>query len=131
MEYTIREIKDGIATIDYTDGSWAGIPMNAGLSQEDFEAAVIAHGPKSFEAPAWATTGTFNAKPADIIIDTTPAPEGMGTVDADGTITPSYMLNRREAYGDPSFQLEFITENGLEAWRTYVASVKKMFPKEA
>ena len=37
--------------------------------------------------------------------------------------------NRLASYGSPIEQLEFITENGLEAWQTKVAEIKIANPK--
>tara|TARA_Y100000310_G_scaffold336907_1_gene422649 strand:- start:123 stop:518 length:396 start_codon:yes stop_codon:yes gene_type:complete len=36
---------------------------------------------------------------------------------------------RRTEYGQPEQQLEFITENGLEAWQSKVAEIKARHPK--
>ena len=36
---------------------------------------------------------------------------------------------RLGSYGTPQDQLEFITENGLEAWQTRVAEIKTLHPK--
>ena len=36
---------------------------------------------------------------------------------------------RLSNYGPPEAQLEFITENGLEAWQTKVAEIKARHPK--
>jgi hypothetical protein len=33
------------------------------------------------------------------------------------------------SYGPPTDQIEFITENGLEAWQTKVAEIKAKYPK--
>ena len=41
----------------------------------------------------------------------------------------SWLENRIEAYGRPEQQLEFITENGLEAWQAKVAEIKSNYPK--
>jgi len=38
--------------------------------------------------------------------------------------------NRIIAYGDVDKQIEFITENGLEAWQARVAEIKAQFPKQ-
>ena len=39
-------------------------------------------------------------------------------------------VSKRESeYGAPEKQLEFITENGLEAWQTKVAEIKAKYPK--
>jgi hypothetical protein len=37
---------------------------------------------------------------------------------------------RLNAYGWPASQIEFITENGLEAWQAKVAEIKARYPKE-
>jgi hypothetical protein len=36
---------------------------------------------------------------------------------------------RFAAYGKPEDQIEFITENGLEAWQAKVAEIKEEYPK--
>lgn len=36
---------------------------------------------------------------------------------------------RLSNYGSPEYQLEFITENGLEAWQARVAEIKTAHPK--
>jgi len=41
----------------------------------------------------------------------------------------SYEENRLEAYGSPNDQIEFITENGLEAWQSKVSEIKSHYPK--
>ena len=41
----------------------------------------------------------------------------------------SYEENRLEAYGSPNDQIEFITENGLEAWQSKVSEIKSQYPK--
>ena len=43
---------------------------------------------------------------------------------------PTYADKRLEEYGATQEQIEFITENGLEAWQTRVASIKEKYPKE-
>ena len=40
-----------------------------------------------------------------------------------------YDQARVDAYGPVNNQIEFITENGLEAWQTKVAGIKTQFPK--
>jgi len=40
-----------------------------------------------------------------------------------------WLEHRMEAYGRPEHQLEFITENGLEAWQQKVSSIKARYPK--
>jgi hypothetical protein len=41
----------------------------------------------------------------------------------------SWLEHRIEAYGRVEHQLEFITENGLEAWQSKVAEIKAKYPK--
>ena len=42
----------------------------------------------------------------------------------------TYDLKRLREYGSTQSQLEFITENGLDAWQARVAEIKKKYPKE-
>jgi len=37
--------------------------------------------------------------------------------------------NRTREYGNVLSQIEFITENGLEAWQTRVTEIKAKYPK--
>ena len=39
--------------------------------------------------------------------------------------------NRQKEYGNIASQIEFITEKGLEAWKTNVQSIKTKYPKES
>ena len=39
-------------------------------------------------------------------------------------------VNRRKEYGSIAEQIEYITENGLDAWQTKVAVIKTKYPKE-
>jgi len=41
------------------------------------------------------------------------------------------VANRQKEYGSIAEQIEFITEKGLEAWKTNVQSIKLKFPKES
>lgn len=45
-------------------------------------------------------------------------------------VPSTYVEKRVLEYGSVLSQLEFITENGLEAWQTKVAEIKKKYPKE-
>ena len=44
-------------------------------------------------------------------------------------VLPEWERNRRNDYGMSFEQIEFITENGLEAWQTKVAEIKAKYPK--
>ena len=41
------------------------------------------------------------------------------------------VANRQKEYGSLESQIEFITEKGLEAWKTNVQSIKTKYPKES
>jgi len=41
------------------------------------------------------------------------------------------VANRKKEYGSIASQIEFITEKGLEAWKTNVQSIKTKYPKES
>ena len=40
------------------------------------------------------------------------------------------VANRQKEYGSVAKQIEFITEKGLEAWKTNVQAIKTKYPKE-
>ena len=44
--------------------------------------------------------------------------------------TMGYQEARLSEYGVPQSQMEYITENGLEAWQTKVAEIKAKYPKD-
>ena len=41
----------------------------------------------------------------------------------------NYKEARLQAVGDAIAQIEYITENGLDAWQTNVATIKANYPK--
>ena len=41
------------------------------------------------------------------------------------------VANRQTEYGTPQEMIEYITENGLEAWQTKVQEIKTKYPKES
>ena len=63
------------------------------------------------------------------------AEEGTPVLDGDvwkqtwNQVERTWLQNRIFDYGDVSSQIEFITENGLEAWQTKVAEIKANYPK--
>ena len=44
-------------------------------------------------------------------------------------LTAQAIFNRVVEYGSAETQIEFITENGLEAWQAKVAEIKAKYPK--
>lgn len=69
--------------------------------------------------------------------DLHPLPEGATQAEEptvtlpDGGIAAenAYKVRRRSAYGSAEKQLEFIAENGIQAFRDRVASIKQDYPK--
>ena len=41
------------------------------------------------------------------------------------------VANRQKEYGTPQEMIEYITENGLDAWQTKVQEIKTKYPKES
>ena len=41
------------------------------------------------------------------------------------------VANRQKEYGTPEQMIEYITEKGLEAWKTNVQAIKTKYPKES
>ena len=51
------------------------------------------------------------------------------TAKSDEELNAVAVSKRESEYGLPEKQLEFITENSLEAWQTKVAEIKAKYPK--
>ena len=119
MNYTITEIINGTATVQFEDGAFLFVELNDALTEEDFDDMIFNVAPPQLRAggtvPSWLVEGqqrTAAAKP-----------------EAEGTTMPVWLVERLRAYGDPNTQIEFITENGLEAWQAKVAQIKADNPK--
>ena len=67
---------------------------------------------------------TDKVKPTDEQLD---ALESEATTLKNNAIAVS---NRQKEYGTVEKQIEFITEKGLEAWKTNVQAIKTKYPKE-
>ena len=122
-DYTIETIHDdGNVDVRFPDGSWARIKTSDAMSQEQFDAEVWNYKPQPVTtAPSYIReggSGTASPKPEAII------PE------VESPVLPDWMQSRMDAYGTSESQLEYITENGLEAWQAHVAEIKAMYPKE-
>ena len=118
-QYNVEKLENGIATVRYADGSWAELRLSADMTQEDLDDLAFQFAPKEGVAPSFVSVGassTASAKPEPIIEE---------PVDD----RPAWLIARLEAYGSTVSQLEYITENGLEAWQTRVAEIKAANPK--
>ena len=67
---------------------------------------------------------TYKVKPTDEQLD---ALESEATTLKNNAIA---VANRQKEYGSIAEQIEYITENGLDAWQTKVQSIKTKYPKE-
>ena len=117
--YNIEKVENGIATLRYADNSWAEIVLASNMTQEDLDDLALQYAPKTGVAPSFATAGftsTASAKPDPVVEE---------PVDD----RPDWLQARQVAYGSLESQLEYTTENGLEAWQTHVAQIKADNPK--
>lgn len=119
-QYTVEKIENGIATLRYADNSWAEIVLSSDMTQEDLDDQAWQFRPKTGVAPSFVSEGstsTASQKPEPIV-----AEEEVEDI-------PEYLQNRQAAYGDVASQIEYITENGLEAWQAHVAAIKAKYPE--
>ena len=68
---------------------------------------------------------TDKPKPTDAQLD---ALSSQATILENNAIA---VANRQKEYGSIASQIEYITEKGLEAWKTNVQSIKTKYPKES
>ena len=120
MQYTITEINDGVVTVTFEDGSWANVGLDALFTPAEVDAAIMAFAPKKHTTPEFITVGYIRTAPPEEPVPLLSIPD----------TTMDWFQRRVDAYGTTASQLEFITENGLEAWQAYVAQVKADNPKE-
>lgn len=121
MQYTVDKIDNGIATVTFSDGSWAEVVLTADMTEQDFDDLVFQFAPKTGVAPAFIQAG--QSRTAQV------APEEVIPEEEQPVVEPQWLQDRRDAYGSTSSQLEYITENGLEAWQAHVAEIKAANPK--
>lgn len=116
MDYKIKEITGSKATVEYSDGSWAELDINSTTTKSHFEQMVKDFAPKS---------------DADVSVDWLSVGDKTITEEAETEQTEidDWLMKRLTAYGSHSTQLEFITENGLDAWQAKVAEIKAANPK--
>lgn len=119
MEYSIPEINNGIAKVVFSDGGWTFVELHADMDESDLDDLIFHIAPphlKTGEKPSFLEAGASRTAAAK----SEPTPSDP---------RPAWQIARQEAYGSPEMQLEYITENGLEAWQTKVAQIKADNPK--
>jgi len=119
MNYTIREINGPTAVVDFEDGAWAQVPMTPDMSTEEFDEAVKTYETKVGVNPAWASS----------VVGTVRVSKEKPPVVATTTVEPDWLINRVAAYGNTASQIEFMVENGFDAWVAEVAAIKLANPK--
>ena len=119
MQYTIPEINNGVAKVQFSDGSWIYIELASDMTGADLDDAVHRAVPPNLKT---GSTPSFLSEGASRTAAEKPAPTGTD-------VRPQWLIDRQLAYGSVELQLEYITENGLEAWQTRVAEIKAANPK--
>ena len=117
MDYKITARDGSKATVEYSDGSHAELDINSTTTKSHFEQMVKDFAPKTDADVSvdWLTVGDKTIVEAE---DT-----------SEESVVADWLVARLTAYGTNSTQLEFITENGLDAWQTKVAEIKAANPK--
>ena len=119
MQYTITEINNGTATVQFEDGVFLFVELADSMTEEDLDDLIFNVAPPQLRgggtAPSWIAEGQHRTAAAKTEPETTPPAD--------------WLIARQEAYGSSASQIEYITENGLEAWQTKVAEIKGANPK--
>lgn len=118
MQYTIESIDNGKATVRYPDGSWAEFLLEDSMTESEIDDLAYQFRPKTGSAPSFISEGQSRTAAE---LDRT------SLVQDD---RPEWLVNRVDAYGTIESQIEYIVENGLEAWQAEVAAIKAQYPKE-
>ena len=119
MEYSIPEINNGVAKVQFTDGSWTFVELTSDMTEADLDDIVHRITPphlKTGTTPSFLSAGatrTAAEKPEETYVDP----------------RPQWLQDRQTAYGTLESQIEYITENGLAAWQTKVTQIKTDNPK--
>lgn len=125
MQYTIAEVTNGVAKIEWPDGTYSFAKLTADMTEADLDDLVYHSAPgylMTGETPSFVSAGltrTAALKPSEVVIS---------EVDG-GDETPAWLEARMSAYGSIPSQIEYITENGIEAWQAKVAQIKADNPK--
>lgn len=115
-QYTVEAINNNVATIKFSNNYCTFIELESSWSEAELDNIVAQHIPGDLKSgsgvPSFLSVG--DVRTAALIA----LPE-----------IPTWMENRLEAYGNVASQIEYITENGLDAWQAHVAKIKADNPK--
>lgn len=119
MQYTIPEISNGVAKVQWSDGTWTFVELTSDMTEAELDDAVFRVLPphlKTGATPSFLSAGASRtaSKMADPVFTDNRA---------------AWEIARQDAYGSVADQIEYITENGLDAWQTKVAQIKADNPK--
>lgn len=119
MQYTIPEINNGIAKVQWSDGTWAFVELASDMTEAELDDIVFRITPphlKTGTTPSFLSAGASRtaSEMADPVFTEARA---------------AWEIARQDAYGSVIDQIEYITENGLDAWQTRVAQIKADNPK--
>lgn len=126
MEYEVTAINEGSVTVKYKDGSWAEVPLLEDMTTDQVDSVIRSFGPKTHKVPSFIAVGYVSYTPP------TPDPiflDGKVPDLSSPDTSMAWFEKRTDAYGTVAAQIEFITEQGLEAWQKYVKEVKTTYPK--
>lgn len=116
--YTVDEIENNVAKVRFSNGEFTFIELESNMTEADFDDAVHRRMPAKIAGgggtPSFLRRGESRTA-AQI---------------AEPTVTVTYADNRLSMYGSAEDQIEYITENGLEAWQARVAEIKAQWPKD-
>ena len=119
MNYTVAEIADGRAKIVWPDDSWTYVELSTDMTEEDFDDLVHKMIPPHLQsgngAPSFLSTG-------DCVVAEASYEDAQDNRE-------DWEIARMQAYGSSEKQIEYIVENGLDAWVTRVAEIKAANPK--
>lgn len=120
MNYTITEITSESVKVEFEDGSWANVVPTAGMTEEEFDSLVNEFAPKTAASLDFVSVGAKRVASSHVPVEQSleAQPEN-----------PQWLEDRLSAYGSATSQIEYITENGLDAWAAHVAEIKAMYPK--
>ena len=122
LSYTVQEVVNNVAKVVFDNGSWIYVELKSDMTPAEFDEQVLWQAPP--EAKGGAGTPYFLAP--DFLAENAARTAREQTVQ----VTPvTYRTKRESEYGGIQEQLEYITENGLEAWQTKVAAIKAKHPK--
>jgi hypothetical protein len=127
MQYKIEKLIDGFASVRFEDGSWAQILLHKNMTENELDEIVGQFAPKKGEAPDFIFEG--QVRQVKKIAEFVDASVAMTKPTEAEKSAPDWVKKRLMAYGQVQNQIEFIVENGLDAWVEHVKEIKARFPK--